>query len=196
MVCSSLWRRMRSGPLVAFARRECAPQHGIEIAVNGGARVSGFDGVFLQARQHLLPVADRSPHHQVGRAGIRSSSPSKVLATTRAGSLAGRATPEKAEPGALATSTLPARMTCRQTGHAQRGVGAQLQRVQKLVVQALEQPVHRDQPAQRLEVEVLVAHDQVIAFDQRDAPGSAPDRRVRNRFRCRVRASASAMWAS
>ena len=56
-----------------------------------------------------------------------------------------------------------------QAGHAQAGVRAQLQRVQPLVVHALDQRVHRLQALECLEVEALVAHRQVVALDQGQA---------------------------
>ena len=56
-----------------------------------------------------------------------------------------------------------------QARHAQGGVRAQLQRVQVLIVHPLEQAVHRHQTLEGLEVQALVAHDQVAAFHQRQA---------------------------
>ena len=54
-----------------------------------------------------------------------------------------------------------------QAGHAQARVAAQLQRVQKLIIQALEDAVHRLQAMQRLEVQARVAHREVVALHQR-----------------------------
>jgi len=53
-----------------------------------------------------------------------------------------------------------------QPGHAQGGVGPQLQRVEPLVVQPFDEHVHRLQPMQGFEVQALVAHGEVVAFDQ------------------------------
>ena len=56
-----------------------------------------------------------------------------------------------------------------QAWHAQRGVGAQLQRVQKFVIQPLEQTVDRLQALEGFEEQAVVAHHQVAAFYQRQA---------------------------
>ena len=56
-----------------------------------------------------------------------------------------------------------------QTGHAQRGIGAQFQRVQKFIVEPLEQAVHRLQSFEGFKEQAVVAHHQVAAFDQRQA---------------------------
>ena len=54
-----------------------------------------------------------------------------------------------------------------QPGHAQRRVGAQLQRVAPVVVQAAQHAVHRLQAFHRLQEQALLAHHQVAALDQR-----------------------------
>ena len=56
-----------------------------------------------------------------------------------------------------------------QPRYTQARVGAQFQRVQKFIIQPLEQAVHRLQSAQRLQVQALVAHRQVAALDQGQA---------------------------
>ena len=56
-----------------------------------------------------------------------------------------------------------------QARHAQRGVRAQFQRVQELVVEAFDQAMHRLEPAQGVQVQALVAHREVTALDQGDA---------------------------
>ena len=56
-----------------------------------------------------------------------------------------------------------------QARHTQGGVGAQFQWVQVLVINPLEQAVHRHQALEGFEEKRLVAHDQVAAFDQAQA---------------------------
>ncbi|MNZ74402.1 hypothetical protein D3C78_928500 [compost metagenome] len=56
-----------------------------------------------------------------------------------------------------------------QPRHTERRVGAQLQRVAEVVVEAAQQRVHALQPAEGLQVDGAVAHGQVAALDQRIA---------------------------
>ena len=56
-----------------------------------------------------------------------------------------------------------------QAGHTQGGVGAQLQRVEVVVIYPFEQAVHRHQALEGFEVQVVVAHQQVAAFHQTQA---------------------------
>ncbi|MCY1346301.1 hypothetical protein D9M69_323840 [compost metagenome] len=56
-----------------------------------------------------------------------------------------------------------------QARHAEGGVGAQLQRVAEIVVEAAQHRVHALQAAEGLQVQGIVAHRQVVALDQREA---------------------------
>ena len=56
-----------------------------------------------------------------------------------------------------------------QSGDAQRGFGAQLQRIEPVVVHSLEQAVHGLQALQGFEVKLFVADGQVVALDQAQA---------------------------
>ena len=67
-------------------------------------------------------------------------------------------------------ATVPAAHGLHQAGHAQQRIAAQFQRIAEAVVQAAHDHVHRLQAGQRLQIDAVVAHRQVGAFDQRKAP--------------------------
>ena len=75
-----------------------------------------------------------------------------------------------------------------QPGHAERRIGAQFERIGEIRVEPAED--HRDafESAQRAQVDVAVAHRQVVALDEFETQDSARGRRVRSRLRCRRRA--------
>ena len=75
----------------------------------------------------------------------------------------------KPEPGTFDTITLPARITCKQARHADGRVGAQFHRIAEGVVQAPQQHVHAFEPGEGLEVQLVVAHREVLALDERHA---------------------------
>ncbi|MDR8832539.1 hypothetical protein FEQ02_03603 [Burkholderia pseudomultivorans] len=56
-----------------------------------------------------------------------------------------------------------------QPRHAEQRIGAQLERIEPRVVDAPQDPVHRFEPAQRLQEHVVVARGQVAALDEREA---------------------------
>jgi hypothetical protein len=76
---------------------------------------------------------------------------------------------QEGRAGQVGHQQVAAAQRLQQPGHAQRGVGAQLQRVAPCVVHALEQGMHRLQPAQGAQVQPFVAHRQVAALHQGDA---------------------------
>ncbi len=76
---------------------------------------------------------------------------------------------EKRRPRCVGHHDVARAHRLQQPRHAERGVGAQFQRVQVFVIDALDQAVHRLQAAQRLQVKPLIAHGQVTAFDQQQA---------------------------
>ena len=57
----------------------------------------------------------------------------------------------------------------REAGHAERGVGPELQRIAEVVVEAPEDDVHPIEPFQSLQEHPIVAHRQIAAFHQREA---------------------------
>ena len=57
-----------------------------------------------------------------------------------------------------------------QSRNAQKRVAPQLQRIAKAIVQTADQQIHRLQSGQRLDVDAAVAHREVRAFHQREAP--------------------------
>ena len=73
-------------------------------------------------------------------------------------------------PRPLAMNTVPARAACTRPGHAEQRIAAQLQRIAEVVVEAAQDHVHRLQAGERLQVDAAVAHGQVGAVDQREAP--------------------------
>ena len=122
----------------------------------------------LDSSGSTASIAARSPHHQVGRAGNCSSSPSRCRAR------AGRKTHQRGRlqegrARGIGHQHVAGADDLQQAGHTQARIGPQLQRVQVLVVQALEQAVHRLQALQGLQVQALAAHREVAALDQRDA---------------------------
>ena len=87
-------------------------------------------------------MAARSPHHQVGSEGSCSSSPSRWRDS--AGRKPSSAVDSrKAEPGRVGHQHVAGADGLQQARHAQARIGAQFQRVEELVVQALEHAVHR-----------------------------------------------------
>ena len=56
-----------------------------------------------------------------------------------------------------------------QAGDAERGIGAQLERIGERAVEAAQQHVHRAQAGQGLDRDLAIARHQVAAFDQRHA---------------------------
>ena len=155
------------GPFFDFAVRQVLPQHGVEIAGVVGAGVSRLDGAFAQTRQgrfHRRTFAAPPGRQrwqlqrlaqQVARQGRQK--------TQQGGRLQkGRARRVGHQQVARADGLQQAR-------HAQRGVAAQFQRIQKLIVHAFEKGVHRLQALEGFEEQALVAHDQVAAFDQGQA---------------------------
>ena len=56
-----------------------------------------------------------------------------------------------------------------QARNAQGGVGAQFQRVAEIVVQPAQHHLHRGQPGEGFQEQLVAAHGEVAAFHQRDA---------------------------
>lgn len=56
-----------------------------------------------------------------------------------------------------------------QPRHAEQRIRAQLERIEPFVVDAPQDSMHRFEPAQRLQIDALVARGQVAAFDEREA---------------------------
>ena len=69
-------------------------------------------------------------------------------------------------PSALATATWPARKRLQQTRHAQDRIVAQFQRIAKIVIDPAQNDVDLFQAAQGFQIDAIVAHRQVLSFDQ------------------------------
>ena len=87
-------------------------------------------------------MAARSPHHQVASDGSLSSSPSRWRDSAgRKPSRAGRF--QEGRAGRVGDQHVARADRLQQAGHAQARIGAQLQRIEELVVQPLQDAVHR-----------------------------------------------------
>ena len=152
-----------AGPFVELGAAECLADD----RLHARARVGGFDDAVFELRQHRLHrrLLAAPPGGQRGH-GQRLAQ--QMLAERRQKAEQGRGF-EEGRTRCIGHQHIAGANHLQQAGHAQRGVGAQFQRVKELVVEPLEQTVHGLQPLQGLEVEPVVAHHQVAAFNQRQA---------------------------
>ena len=154
-------------PLIKLPGRQGAAQYGVKTAVYGRTRVGGFEGALAQAGQGLFhggalaaPPGGQSGQLQclaqqvVGQRGQKAQQRGRL---------------QKGRPRRIGHQHIAGANGLQQSGHTQRRVRAQFQRVKVLVVHAFEQAVNGHQALEGLEVQVLVTHDQVTALDQTQA---------------------------
>ena len=141
-----------------------------------------------RARQASSSAAG-SPSHQVATDGSSSGSPRRRRASGQVAEQ--RARLEHARAERVGEHHVAAPRAFGQAGDAERGVGAQLERVAIVVVLAAHDRVHALQAVDRLQPDAVVAHRQVAALDQRQSRGSAPAAHARSRSRCTGPASAA-----
>ncbi len=98
---------------------------------------------------------------------------------------------EHAGPGHVGKYHLAGAQGLQQARNPERGVGAQLQRIEPFVVDTAQHHVHPFQALHRLQEHPAATHGEVAAFDQRDAQIDAPGTPARNRFHAADRASAA-----
>ena len=109
-----------------------------------------------------------SPHHQVATDGIASFSPS------RRSQIAGRKPSQRpglehAAAERVGDDHVAGARGLEQAGDAERRIAAQFERIAVVVVEAAQDRVHALQAAQRLEVDGVAAHGQVLPLDEREA---------------------------
>jgi hypothetical protein len=156
-----------AGPLVQLAPAELAAEHCVETRLAVEAGVGGLDGAVAQLRQHGFErgALAAPPGGESRELELLADQPSR-----KAGQEAEqRGRFEERRARHVGHQHVAGANRLQQAGHAERGIGAQLQRVEELVVQPLDEAVHRAQALQRLEVQALVAHREVAALDQRHA---------------------------
>ena len=125
----------------------------------------GNAGLTTPSRGH--PSAAASPAHQVASEGMAIGSPrSRSQIGGRKPTSAGDSSTRI--PKALPTSTPPRTPRFDQPGHAERRIGAQLERIAVVIVEPAQDRVDAPQPGDRLEEHAIVAHGQVGAFDERE----------------------------
>ena len=156
-----------AGPFVELAPAQLAAEHGLEAVVRGRARVGRLDGAIAQLRQHRFHgCALAAPP---GRQGRQLQLLADEASRQRRQEAQQRRRLEEGRARHVGHEHVAGTDCLQEAGHAERGVGPQFERVEELVVQPLDEAVHRAQPLQRLEIEPLVAHREVAALDQRDA---------------------------
>ena len=151
------------GPLVEFA----AAQRVADDRQQARVRVGRFDDAAFELTQNvlhhcLLAAPPRCQRRQGQRFAQQVPRQGGQKAQQRAGL-------QKARAGRVGHQHVASTNHLQQPRHAQRGVRAQLQRIEEFIVQPLEQAVNRLQTAQGFEVKPVAAHHQVAAFDQRQA---------------------------
>ena len=155
------------GPFVNAARRQGFAQHGIKIVGPRHVGVGGFDHAVAQLRQGFIhgrtfatPPGWQGRQQQVFTQQVPGQRRKKPQQSGRL---------QKRGTGRIGHQHIACAYGLQQARHAQRRVGTQLQRVQELVVHPLQQTMHPHQALEGFEKQGLVAHDQVIAFHQRQA---------------------------
>ena len=152
------------GPFVLRLTRQTVAQHRFKTLAVRVVGVSGFDHAALNARQHVLQRC-RFTTPPAGDGGQLQRLPQQI--TRQSGHEAQqRIRFEKSRAGCVGHQHMAAAHGLQQAGHAQGGVGTQLQRVQPVVIDAFQEPVHWLQPLQGLEVQLFIANCQVIALHQ------------------------------
>ena len=151
------------GPLRQVLRRQRAAQHGHALRHGPG----GADHAVRELRQHRLHGrAFATPPGGQRRQGQLFA---QQVARQRGHEAQQRRRFEERRARRIGHQHVARADGLQQARHAQTRVAAQLQRVQKLVVQALQDAVHRLQAVQRLEVQARVAYREVVALHQRQA---------------------------
>ena len=156
-----------TGPFVLFAPTQVAPLHGLKTVAVVVVGVGGFDDTALDARQHVLQ-SGRFAAPPTRDGGQLQFLPQQVARQGRHKAQQ-RVRLQKARARRVGHQHIATAHGLQQAGHAQGGVCAQLQRVQPVVVNPLQKPVHRLQALQGFEVQLLVAHRQVVALHQAQA---------------------------
>ena len=139
-------------------------QHGLKALAVGVVGVGGFDHAAWDAGQHVLqrsrftapPAGDGGKHQRLAQQGFGQC---RHEAQQRVGF-------QKTRARCVGHQDVAAAHRLQQARHTQGGFCAQLQRVQPVVVHTFEQAVHRLQTLQGFEVQLLIAHRQVVALHQ------------------------------
>ena len=154
-------------PFVALALRQRTANDRLKTAAPGVGRVAGLDHALVQARQGGM--------HGAGLAAppARHRRQLQLLAQHLAGHGRHKAQQgtglQKARTRRIGQQHIATAHRLQQAGHPQRGVSAQLQRIEPVVIHALEQSVHALQALQGFEVELFLAHQQITALHQAQA---------------------------
>ena len=154
-------------PFVKFTQIQAVAQNRIEVAVVQGARISRLDRTLAQAGQcrvhrHALAAPPG------GQGWQRQRLPQQMLRERRQKTHQ-RGRLQKAGSWRVGHQHVARADHLHQASYAQRGVGAKLQRVQIFIINPLQQHMHRFQPFERLQVQMLAAHDQVGTLHQAQA---------------------------
>jgi hypothetical protein len=147
-------------PFVEFAPRERLAQH----RARARAAIGGLDHAARELRQGCFhrgalaapPAGQRRQFEFL----VQQMARKRRQKAQEGGGL------QEAGAGRIGHQDVAGANRLQQPRHAQARIGPQLERVQELVVQAFEDAVHRFQTLQRLQVQALVAHREVAAFDQ------------------------------
>ena len=155
------------GPRGQHLGRHQRPDAGVEGAAAGRPRVSRFDHAAAQLGQHLAHGGRLAapPGVQGGQLQLFAQQAPRE----RGQKAEQRARFKKARTRRVGHQQVAGAHRLQQAGHTQARFGAHLQRVEKGVVDPLDEAVHRPQAVQRLQVQAAPAHRQIAAFDQRQA---------------------------
>ena len=123
-----------------------------------------FEHALAQPLQRAVPVFGLAAPPG-GQGGQRQRLAQQVLAD--GGQVAQqRARFQRGRAGRVGQQQMARTQRLHQARHAQVGVGAQLERVQPLVVQGFDQHIDGLQPLDGFEIQALLAHRQVVALNQ------------------------------
>ena len=142
-------------------------QHGFKALAVGVVRVGGLDHAALDAWQHILQGCRFTA--PPARNGRQLQFFAQQVTRQRRHEAQQRIRFKKARAWGVGHQHVAAAHGLQQAWHTQCGVGTQLQRVEPVVVDPLEQAVHGLQTLQGLQVELFIAHRQVIALHQTQA---------------------------
>ena len=154
-------RIVASSPALVAGELGAEDRRGAAAAANAGLMTSSSRCV-----SHVRRSPGR-PHHQVGTDGSCNSSPSSLPAIFGQKGQQGRALPAIRSPARWPRP--PCRCAPPAPAPALRAIAAQFQRIAIFIGHAAQDDVDRQQSAERLQIDAVVAHRQIAPFDQRVA---------------------------
>ncbi len=130
-----------AGPFVELAATHAAAQHGVEAGVRIVAGVGGLDRAAVELRQHRFHGGAFAAPPGGQRRQLQLLADQAARQRRQEAEQGGRL--EEGRARHVGHQHVAGADRLQQARHAERGIGAQLERVEVLVVQPLDQPVHR-----------------------------------------------------